>query len=72
MFQYFSLELLIGIWDERKVFGTRVEGMKDDILGDSIPTFDSNGKNSNHSTNPSSNSKSARKDSSTIVKVSFL
>jgi regulator of Ty1 transposition protein 103 len=54
------LELQIGIWDDRKVFGTHVEGLKDDILGDSIPTLDNNGKNSNHSTNPYSQSKKQR------------
>ncbi|KAK3139228.1 hypothetical protein QOZ80_5AG0379890 [Eleusine coracana subsp. coracana] len=59
---------LIGIWDERKVFGSRIESLKDDILGGSLPTLDSNEKNSNPSSNPSSNSKSARKDSSTTVK----
>ncbi|KAK3118299.1 hypothetical protein QOZ80_9BG0696980 [Eleusine coracana subsp. coracana] len=59
---------LIGIWDERKVFGSRMESLKDDILGGSLPTLDINGKNSNPSSNPSSNSKSARKDSSTTVK----
>ncbi|TVU50694.1 hypothetical protein EJB05_02074, partial [Eragrostis curvula] len=59
---------LIGIWEERKVFGTRIESLKDDILGDSIPTLYSNGKNSDPASNPSSNSKSARKDSSTIIK----
>ncbi|XP_062182307.1 uncharacterized protein LOC133886609 [Phragmites australis] len=59
---------LIGIWDERKVFGTRIESLKDDIVGDNPPTLDNNGNSSNPSSNPSSNSKAARKDSSTIVK----
>ncbi|TVU27165.1 hypothetical protein EJB05_29752 [Eragrostis curvula] len=59
---------LIGIWDERKVFGTRIESLKDDILGGSLPTLDSNGKNSDPASNPSSSSKSARKDSSTTIK----
>ncbi|XP_062202212.1 uncharacterized protein LOC133904724 isoform X1 [Phragmites australis] len=59
---------LIGIWGERKVFGTRIESLKDDILGDNPPTLDNNGNSSKPSSNPSSNSKAARKDSSTIVK----
>ncbi|KAF8707202.1 hypothetical protein HU200_030449 [Digitaria exilis] len=58
---------LIGIWDERKVFGTRVEGLKDEILGDNPPILDNNGNSSNPSSNPSSNSKAAR-SSGTIVK----
>jgi hypothetical protein len=70
-FQSFSSELQIGIWDERKVFGTRVESLKDDILGGSLPTLDSNGRHSNPSSNPSSNPKPARKESGTIIKVSF-
>ncbi|KAL6871007.1 hypothetical protein ACP4OV_014855 [Aristida adscensionis] len=57
----------IGIWEERKVFGTRIESLKDDILGENLPKLDNNGAVSNPSSNPS-NSKSARKDSSTIVK----
>ncbi|KAJ1273996.1 hypothetical protein BS78_05G029400 [Paspalum vaginatum] len=55
---------LIGIWDERKVFGNHIGSLKDDILGDSPTTLDNNG----NSSNPSSNSKATRKDSSTIVK----
>ncbi|PUZ62814.1 hypothetical protein GQ55_3G016800 [Panicum hallii var. hallii] len=59
---------LIGIWDERKVFGTRIESLKDDILGDNPPILDNNGNSSNPSSNPPSNSKVSRKDSGTIVK----
>ncbi|XP_062203917.1 uncharacterized protein LOC133906137 isoform X2 [Phragmites australis] len=59
---------LIAIWDERKVFGTRIESLKDDIVGNNPPALDNNGNSSNPSSNPSSNSKAARKDSSTIVK----
>ncbi|KAJ1264592.1 hypothetical protein BS78_08G011300 [Paspalum vaginatum] len=59
---------LIGIWDERKVFGSRIDSLKDDILGDNPPILDNHGNNSNPSSNPSSNSKVTRKDSSTIVK----
>ncbi|CAL4995791.1 unnamed protein product [Urochloa decumbens] len=58
---------LIGIWDERKVFGTRIESLRDDILGDNPPILDNNGNSSNPSSNPS-NSKASRKDSGTIVK----
>ncbi|KQJ92467.1 proline-rich protein 36 isoform X2 [Brachypodium distachyon] len=58
---------LIGIWDERKVFGTRGESLKD-MLGDNPPTLDNNGTSSNPSFNPSSISKSAQKDSSTTIK----
>ncbi|KAL6905708.1 hypothetical protein ACP4OV_003309 [Aristida adscensionis] len=58
----------VGIWDERKVFGTRIEGLKDDILGENLPKLDNNGNNSNPSSNPSSNFKAARKDSSTVMK----
>ncbi|XP_066355569.1 UPF0400 protein C337.03-like [Miscanthus floridulus] len=60
---------LIGIWDERKVFGTRIESLKDSIFGDNPPIFDNNGNQNN--SNPSSkplNSKVARKDSSTVLK----
>ena len=57
------------IWDDRKVFGTRIESMKNDILGDNPPN---NGNSLNPSSNPTSNSKAARKDSGTIVKVSCL
>ncbi|WVZ88165.1 hypothetical protein U9M48_034713 [Paspalum notatum var. saurae] len=59
---------LIGIWDERKVFGSRIDSLKDDILGDNPPILDNNGNNSNPISNPSSNSKVTRKDSTTIVK----
>ncbi|CAD6268732.1 unnamed protein product [Miscanthus lutarioriparius] len=61
--------ILIGIWDERKVFGTRIESLKDSIFGDNPPIFDNNGNKNN--SNPSSkplNSKVARKDSSTVLK----
>ncbi|XP_066355120.1 uncharacterized protein [Miscanthus floridulus] len=60
---------LIGIWDERNVFGTRIENMKDIIFGDNPAMFDNKGNknNSNPSSNPL-NSKVARKDSSTILK----
>lgn len=60
------------IWDERKVFGTRIESMKNGILGDNPPILDNNGNSLNPSSNPTSNSKAARKDSGTIVKVSCL
>jgi len=66
---YSFLELQILIWDDRKVFGTRIESMKNDILGDNPPN---NGNSLNPSSNPTSNSKAARKDSGTIVKVSCL
>ncbi|CAD6258526.1 unnamed protein product [Miscanthus lutarioriparius] len=56
---------LMLIWDDRKVFGTRIESMKNDILGDNPPN---NGNSLNPSSNPTSNSKAARKDSGTIVK----
>lgn len=68
----FFLGLQIVIWDERKVFGTRIESMKNDILGDNPSILDNNGNSSNPSSNPISNSKAARKDSGTIVKVSSL
>uniref|UniRef100_A0A0D9XNN3 CID domain-containing protein n=1 Tax=Leersia perrieri TaxID=77586 RepID=A0A0D9XNN3_9ORYZ len=48
---------LIDIWDERKVFGTRIESLKDDILGGSTHTVGSNGNSSNPSSNPYSASK---------------
>ncbi|KAF0889057.1 hypothetical protein E2562_021113 [Oryza meyeriana var. granulata] len=59
---------LIEIWDERKVFGTRIESLKDDILGGSTHTVGNNGNSSNPSSNPSSVSKAVRKDSGTITK----
>uniref|UniRef100_A0A0D9XWI2 CID domain-containing protein n=1 Tax=Leersia perrieri TaxID=77586 RepID=A0A0D9XWI2_9ORYZ len=59
---------LINIWDERKVFGTRIESLKDDILGGSTHTVGNNGNSSNPSSNPSSASKPVRKDSGTITK----
>ncbi|XP_040384800.1 actin cytoskeleton-regulatory complex protein pan1-like [Oryza brachyantha] len=59
---------LIGIWDERKVFGTRIEGLKDEILGGSTHAVGSNGNSSNPSSNPSSVSKAVRKDSGTTTK----
>uniref|UniRef100_A0A0D9XNN7 CID domain-containing protein n=1 Tax=Leersia perrieri TaxID=77586 RepID=A0A0D9XNN7_9ORYZ len=54
---------LIDIWDERKVFGTRIESLKDDILGGSTHTVGSNGNSSNPSSNPYSASKAVQKDS---------
>jgi hypothetical protein len=69
----YLLELQIGIWDDRKVFGTRIESLKDGIFGDNPPIFDHSGNNNN--SNPSSNplnSKVGRKDSSTVLKVSYL
>jgi len=71
IFLFFS-ELQIGIWDERKVFGTRIESLKDGILGDNPHILDNNGNSSNPSSNPPSNSKVSRKDSGTTVKVSCL
>jgi hypothetical protein len=71
LFLTYLFELQIGIWDERKVFGTRIESLKDSIFGDNPPIFDNNGNKNN--SNPSSkplNSKVARKDSSTVLKVS--
>uniref|UniRef100_A0A0D9XNN4 CID domain-containing protein n=1 Tax=Leersia perrieri TaxID=77586 RepID=A0A0D9XNN4_9ORYZ len=59
---------LIDIWDERKVFGTRIESLKDDILGGSTHTVGSNGNSSNPSSNPYSASKAVQKDSGTITK----
>ncbi|KAJ0521378.1 putative CID domain-containing protein [Helianthus annuus] len=39
---------LAGIWDERRVFGSRVQNLKDEMLGKSPPTqLTSNGKTSN-------------------------
>ncbi|KAB8114073.1 hypothetical protein EE612_053301, partial [Oryza sativa] len=52
---------LIDIWDERKVFGTRIESLKDDILGGSTHTMGNNGNSSNPSSHPSSVSKAVRK-----------
>jgi len=69
---YFFSELQIGIWDERKVFGTRIESLKDGIFGDNPHILDNNGNSSNPSSNPPSNSKVSRKDSGTTVKVSCL
>jgi hypothetical protein len=69
---YCFLELQILIWDDRKVFGSRIESMKNDILGDDPPILVNNGNSLNPSSNPTSNSKAARKDSGTIVKVSCL
>ncbi|KAK8936054.1 hypothetical protein KSP39_PZI014049 [Platanthera zijinensis] len=43
-----SVMRLVDIWDERKVFGSRGRGLKDDILGIAPPTLpESNGKSSN-------------------------
>lgn len=39
---------LVGIWDERRVFGSRVQNLKDEMLGKSpVPQLASNGKISN-------------------------
>lgn len=40
---------LVGIWDERKVFGSRGRGLKDDIFGKTpfMPPMDDGGKSSN-------------------------
>ncbi|KAG2555624.1 hypothetical protein PVAP13_8NG016103 [Panicum virgatum] len=65
---YFFSELQIGIWDERKVFGTRIESLKDGIFGNNPHILDNNGNSSNPSSNPPSNSKVSRKDSGTTVK----
>ncbi|PWZ37913.1 Regulation of nuclear pre-mRNA domain-containing protein 1A [Zea mays] len=59
---------LILIWDQRKVFGTRIGSMKNSILGDNPPILDNNVNSLNPSSNPTSNSKAARKDSGTVVK----
>lgn len=37
---------LVGIWDERKVFGSRLQGLKDDILGKAPHPPENNGKSS--------------------------
>ncbi|XP_051186013.1 uncharacterized protein [Lolium perenne] len=58
---------LIGIWDERKVFGTRSESLKD-ILGDNPPILNKNDTSSNPTSKPSSVSKCAQKDLSPIIK----
>ncbi|XP_020676985.1 regulation of nuclear pre-mRNA domain-containing protein 1B isoform X1 [Dendrobium catenatum] len=46
-----SVMRLVDIWDERKVFGSRARGLKDDILGNKPPAppllSESNGKNPN-------------------------
>lgn len=68
--KYLFLKLQIDIWDERKVFGTRIESLKDDILGGSTHTMGNNGNSSNPSSHPSSVSKAVRKDSGTVTKVS--
>jgi hypothetical protein len=62
------LKLQIDIWDERKVFGTRIESLKNDILGGSTHTMGNNVNSSNPSPNPSSVSKAARKDSGTVTR----
>ncbi|XP_008786746.2 regulation of nuclear pre-mRNA domain-containing protein 1A-like [Phoenix dactylifera] len=38
---------LVEIWDERKVFGSRGRILKDDVLGNTSPLLDNNGKSSN-------------------------
>lgn len=53
----------IEIWEERRVFGSRGQGLKDAVLGDAPPALDNNGK----STNPI---KIVRKDANTIRIVS--
>ncbi|KAM3256002.1 hypothetical protein ACQJBY_048890 [Aegilops geniculata] len=58
---------LIGIWDERKVFGTRSESLKD-ILGDNPPALNNNSTTSNPTSKLSSVSKSSQRDSSPIIK----
>ncbi|WJX29689.1 hypothetical protein P8452_18302 [Trifolium repens] len=43
-----SVIRLIDIWETRKVFGSRAQGLKDEIMGkSSLPSSASNGKNSN-------------------------
>ncbi|KAG8093519.1 hypothetical protein GUJ93_ZPchr0012g21289 [Zizania palustris] len=59
---------LINIWDERKVFGTRIESLKEDILGGTSHTTGNNGNSLNPSSNPSSLSKAAQKDSGITMK----
>ncbi|KAJ7976477.1 regulation of nuclear pre-mRNA domain-containing protein 1B-like [Quillaja saponaria] len=40
---------LVGIWEERKVFGSRGQGLKDKLMAKStVPVSASNGKSSNH------------------------
>lgn len=39
--------LQVDIWEERKVFGSRGQGLKDEMFGKSPPLLVSNGKNSN-------------------------
>jgi regulator of Ty1 transposition protein 103 len=46
--------------------------MKNSILGDNPPVLDNIVNSLNPSSNPTSNSKAARKDSGTVVKVSCL
>ncbi|XP_038979983.1 UPF0400 protein C337.03-like [Phoenix dactylifera] len=38
---------LVEIWDERKVFGSRGRSLRDDLLGNTPPLLDNNGKSSN-------------------------
>nr|CAD1817387.1 unnamed protein product [Ananas comosus var. bracteatus] len=49
----------IEIWEERRVFGSRGQGLKDAVLGDAPPALDNNGKSSNPI-------KIVRKDANTI------
>ncbi|KAG1338260.1 regulation of nuclear pre-mRNA domain-containing protein 1A [Cocos nucifera] len=39
--------LAVEIWDERKVFGSRGRSLRDDLLGNTPPLLDNNGKSSN-------------------------
>ncbi|KAG8089190.1 hypothetical protein GUJ93_ZPchr0011g26930 [Zizania palustris] len=59
---------LIDIWDERKVFGTHIESIKEDILGCTTHTTGNNNNSSNPSSNLSSVSKAVQKVSSTTMK----
>lgn len=54
------------IWDERKVFGSRGQGLKDDILGKEPPPLLENNGKSSHSV------KVVKKDSHSIRIVSNL
>jgi len=58
---------LIGIWDERKVFGTRSESLKD-ILSDNPSKLSNNDASTDPGSKPSSISNSAQKDPSPIIK----
>ncbi|KAI7736723.1 hypothetical protein M8C21_001971 [Ambrosia artemisiifolia] len=59
---------LVGIWDERRVFGSRGQNLKDEMLGKSPPTqLASNGKTSN--TNPI---KIVKRDANSLRLVSTI